>query len=180
MAPDYSQSKIYKLESLSTGLVYVGSTTQTLSQRLGGHKKSLNQYKKGNLKKYISSIDVLEHQDCKILLLEDYPCQRKEQLLAREAEWIKKMNCVNRQMPGATLAVGLKQYKIQYKIDNKAHLKVCTNLYNKKKYDCACGSSIRNDGRTYHNNSIKHQNYLKTLKKSANSENPHTTPCDKL
>ena len=42
--PDYQKAKIYKLWSPSQNLVYYGSTTQTLSQRLADHikKKRLN------------------------------------------------------------------------------------------------------------------------------------------
>lgn len=36
--PDYSKGKIYKIWSPSTGLTYIGSTIQTLSNRLSGHR----------------------------------------------------------------------------------------------------------------------------------------------
>lgn len=122
--PDYKLGKIYKLESLSTGLVYIGSTTQTLSQRLAGHKKDYICYKKGN-GDFTTSYKVLECEDYKILLVEDYPCDRKEQLHAREGEWIRKMDCVNKVIPGRT--------KKQYRQENSIKINELNRIYNKKK-----------------------------------------------
>ena len=40
--PDYSKSKIYKITGLIyIGLIYIGSTTQTLSERIRDHKKTI-------------------------------------------------------------------------------------------------------------------------------------------
>jgi predicted GIY-YIG superfamily endonuclease len=36
--PDYSNGKIYKLVSDKTAMIYIGSTTQDLNERLSGHK----------------------------------------------------------------------------------------------------------------------------------------------
>jgi len=43
--PDYQKGKIYKIVCNETGLVYIGSTTQALSQRLQGHKKNYKTFK---------------------------------------------------------------------------------------------------------------------------------------
>jgi predicted GIY-YIG superfamily endonuclease len=37
--PNYQNSKIYKIRCNTTGLVYIGSTTQSLKQRLDQHIK---------------------------------------------------------------------------------------------------------------------------------------------
>jgi hypothetical protein len=39
---------------------------------------------------------VLENGNFSIVLLEDYPCERKEQLLARERYFIETLDCVNK------------------------------------------------------------------------------------
>lgn len=42
---------------------------------------------------------VLEHPDARIVLLEDYSCDERYQLLAREAHYVRTMECVNKYVP---------------------------------------------------------------------------------
>ena len=114
--PDYQKAKIYKLWSPSKKLVYYGSTTQTLSQRLAEHIS-----KKKNKTETCNSHLVLECDDYKIELLEEYPCNNKQQLCRKEGEYIKNNNCVNNRIAGRT--------NNEYQKDNK---KKCDEI--KKKY----------------------------------------------
>ena len=50
-------------------------------------------------------------ENCKIELLEDYPCENKEQLLKREGYYIQNNDCVNRCVAGRTIN--------EWKEDNK-------------------------------------------------------------
>ena len=63
--PDYQKGKIYKIVCNETGLVYIGSTTQALSQRLQGHKKNYKSYL-SDKNNYIHSFKVLENDDYNI------------------------------------------------------------------------------------------------------------------
>ena len=85
----YQKGKIYTLRSHQCDKYYIGSTCLPLSKRLYKHKMHYSQYLngKGN---YISSYDILKNDDCYVELLEDYPCERKEQLLKREGELQRK------------------------------------------------------------------------------------------
>lgn len=90
--PDYSQSKIYKIYSDDTDLIYYGSTVQPLSKRLYSHKT------KCNSKKYRScSCKVIFEQsdNVKIVLVESFPCKTKEELHQRELYYIQNNRCVN-------------------------------------------------------------------------------------
>jgi len=107
--PNYQKGKIYKIESAGTGLCYVGSTTQTLSRRLAGHVRDYNNYTKSLFEKrakgkmkYITSYQIIEKGDYKISLIEDFPCENKQQLCQREGENIKNINCVNKNIAGRT------------------------------------------------------------------------------
>lgn len=91
--PDYKNSKIYKITA--GNLTYYGSTTQSLSKRLAKHRDN-KKYKPND---NISSFPLLDMPDCKIILVEDYPCERREQLLAREAYYIENNECVNKCRP---------------------------------------------------------------------------------
>ena len=116
--PNYQNGKIYKITSLHTDKCYVGSTTlKYLSSRLGGHKQDL---KRG---KNVSSKYILEFGNCKIVLLELYPCNSKDELLARERYYIENFDCVNKKIPGRTMK--------EYVEDNKE----CIKEYKRKYYN---------------------------------------------
>lgn len=96
--PNYQNGKIYKIESLIGGLVYVGSTTRALSERLGDHVRKHKQFMAGKAVG-CTSFEVLNFPDYKILLVESCPCDTKEQLHTREAEHIRNIECVNKVVP---------------------------------------------------------------------------------
>jgi hypothetical protein len=104
----YSQGKIYKITG--GGLTYIGSTTQTLSQRLADHIIQKKMYAGGLKSKRMSSFQVLDSPDYAITLVEDVNCERKEQLLQRERHWIENTHCVNKVVP-------LRTEKERYQID---------------------------------------------------------------
>jgi hypothetical protein len=112
MPTDYKNSKIYKIYSLSNpDLVYVGSTTQPLSKRLAVHRRDYRAWKNGG-KKYLSSFDIIDVcDDYRIELLEECPCDNREQLHKTEGKYIKELTCVNKLVAGRT--------KKEWRQDNK-------------------------------------------------------------
>ena len=107
--PDYQQSKIYKLWSPSQNLVYYGSTTQPLSIRLGGH---IAHQKNIKYKHHTKAHLVLDCEDYKIELVEECPCNNKQQLVAKEKEYIINNECVNKALKGC--APRTKEYLKNY------------------------------------------------------------------
>lgn len=107
----YQNGKIYKLVSDNTDKIYIGSTCNPLYKRLGHHKND-NKRKE----KILTSKELTKFDDCKIILIEDFPCERKEQLTARERYHIEQNKdiCVNKQIPTRTS----KEYR-QQNIDKK-------------------------------------------------------------
>lgn len=101
--PNYSNGKIYRIVCNETGKQYIGSTTISLAARLSQHKKIFK------CQKNCTSRDVLEYNDFSIVLIEDYPCERKEQLLQRERFYIETMDCVNKKIPTRTAAEWYKE-----------------------------------------------------------------------
>jgi len=90
----YNNGKIYKIISYSNpDLVYYGSTIQPLSKRMDAHRNSKGRYK---------SEQIIELGDAKILLVENYSCNSKEELIRKESEYILNNNCVNKVVPGRT------------------------------------------------------------------------------
>ena len=119
--PDYSKGKIYTIRSLTDDNVYVGSTIQSLSVRMGGHRQA---YKKNKMlglhKDIVKNID-----DWYIELYELYPCNENSELHKREGEIIRLIGTLNIQIAGRTNkqwrndnVVIIKQNRKQYQNDN--------------------------------------------------------------
>ena len=97
--PNYQNGKNYKIICDENDLVYYGSTTVPLWQRIGKHRNDYKLYLQ-NKRKYISScIEILKYKTHKIVLVEDFSCERREQLVARERFWIENNICVNKYIP---------------------------------------------------------------------------------
>ncbi len=107
--PDYKKGKIYRIVSPSKNLVYYGSTTQTISQRLQDH---LKEYRLKT--KPCKSFIVLECEDYKIELIEEYSCNNRQQLEKKEGEYQKNNECVNEKIAGRT--------KTEWYYDNQERL----------------------------------------------------------
>ena len=144
----YANSKIYRIESDQTDLVYYGSTTQSLAQRMSNHRSNYKRYQAGKYN-YVKSFDILKFDDAKIVWVEDYPCDSKEKLEARERHYIKTMDCVNKCQPGRTdkeykqdNKVIIAQKNKAYKQANKATIKQKAHDYNVKRVTCGCGAEV--------------------------------------
>lgn len=86
---DYKNGKIYKIVNDIDDDVYVGSTCQPLSQRMATHRSHTKISKVNNkMCQYMRDVGV-EH--FRIVLVEDYPCENKEQLRAREEYYRKQL-----------------------------------------------------------------------------------------
>ncbi len=105
MKHDYSTGKIYLIKCNVTGIGYVGSTKVPLKDRLNRHKTDYRGFM-GFLNKprnYRASADILINENYDMYLLEDYPCECKEELEKRESMWqiflSKKIVLTNRNHP---------------------------------------------------------------------------------
>jgi hypothetical protein len=124
MSEAYKSGKIYKITSKRGNCTYYGSTIRTLSHRISRHKTDFN---RGI---YRNSGDVLKYPDYKIVLVEEYPCNNRQELCEREGWYISNNDCVNKQMAGRTMKeyyIDNKEYinqkNKQYYVDNKQYLK---------------------------------------------------------
>ena len=173
MKGDYANGRIYKIEPVcehDENEVYYGSTCQILCKRMDGHRSDYRLWTSGKHNK-TSSHELFEKygvENCKIYLVELYPCETKEELFAREGYYIKNNKCVNKHVPGRTrkehyedtkeiLLEQRKPYQKEYYKDNKEILSVkvkkyrdankdsaqaYSKEYRKIRYTCSCGSEI--------------------------------------
>jgi hypothetical protein len=125
---DYSKGKIYRLVCNTTGNQYIGSTTQSLSQRLGGHKGAYKWFLTGKTTKQTSSFSILSNNNFEMILIEEYCCENKNQLERRERYYIEITKCVNKQKP-AQMTEEIKKYHKQYRQDNLEEIKEKSKIY---------------------------------------------------
>jgi len=152
--PDYQKSKIYKLVSDHTDEIYIGSTIQSLSQRLSGHARDVKVKKTP-----CNSKKLFELGKVKIILIENYSCNSKEELLKHERHYIETMVCVNKNIPGRTDAEyrhnnkdKIKERNKEYRLKNKDKMKE----RRKVKITCDCGADINKDSIYRHKRTKKH------------------------
>lgn len=85
---DYSKGKIYMIRNTENDKLYIGSTCQTLSQRMAKHRNSAKDDRSTHYPLYVA-FNEIGVSKFYIELLEDFPCERQEQLLKREGELIR-------------------------------------------------------------------------------------------
>ena len=133
---DYKNAKIYKITDIGYNKMYIGSTCQPLYKRLSKHKCDYKLWKNGKGTK-TTSYDLFDEfgvDNCKIELIEECPCDNREQLHGKEGIHIKNNVCVNKYIAGRTQKESKKIYdevnrdKIrerykQYCEENEEHIK---------------------------------------------------------
>jgi hypothetical protein len=88
----YQRGKIYKITSDQTDEIYIGSTCEKyLSNRIAKHRTNYRAYLQGK-HNYVSSYEIVKHDDAQIELIECFPCNSKEELFARERELQREHN----------------------------------------------------------------------------------------
>ena len=163
---NYQKGQIYIIRSHQTENIYIGSTCSPLHKRIYDHKKHYRYWKLGKRKSYTSSYEILKYDDAYIELLEDYPCEKKKHLTKKEGEYIRSMECVNKNIPGRT-DEEKKEYKKEYQEMNKEKNKKYYQEYREKnkveiyrkqliKVNCGCGGKYSMSHKAEHMRSNKH------------------------
>ena len=170
---DYSKGKIYKIEPIcdfNEGEIYIGSTTKSnLSQRMENHRKNYMYHKN----KYLSSFILFDKygiDNCEIILLENVNANDYNELVTREAYYIKTLKCINKVIPLRTRKEYYEDHREtfimkekEYREANKEKITARRKEYCKRKYNCECGTVCNLNTRSSHFKTLKHQNYLKQL-----------------
>jgi hypothetical protein len=109
----YDNGKIYKIvDNTNEYPPYFGSTIQPLYKRKSQHKELRN--------KCMSKL-IIASGDYDIILVENYPCKSKEELLMRERHYIDNYDCINKTTPGKTSAEWYQDNKEQCKARNREY-----------------------------------------------------------
>ena len=166
---DYSKGKIYKIVCNTTGLIYVGSTIQKLCERLRGHRTDYKSYLKGK-QHYTTSFDIIKNNNYEIILIENCPCNSKEELLREERKYIESIGCVNKVIPTRT--------KKEHYQDNKEQI-----LDRNKEYHENNKEKIKDKFKEYYKNNKeqlldKRKKYYQDNKEKIREQEKKTIQCE--
>jgi hypothetical protein len=157
----YSRGKIYKIVSPSNpDLVYYGATVNDLHKRFAVHRSAHNN---------TNSKLIMCYDDACIVLVENFSCKDKNELRAKEVEYILGNNCVNKTGKGAPSRNKeyVKDYNKEYKLNHLERSKEYNKTYyetNKErlkekareKQTCVCGGKYTMSHKAEHEKTYKH------------------------
>ena len=109
----YKNGKIYCIRNTVDDDIYVGSTAQPLCKRMAMHRNRMNiDVSRSNLHQKMYDVGV---NNFYIELIENCPCENKEELTKREGFFIRDMGTLNSYIAGRS--------RKEYSIDNRISLK---------------------------------------------------------
>jgi len=181
---DYSKSVIYKIEHIDKPeLVYVGSTTDFIKRKYN-HKSTCNNEneRQHNLKLYQMIRDNGNWDSFKIMIIKEFPCNSKTELLIEEEKYRKELQASLNDKKAYQTTNEYLEYYINYRIQNKEKIKIKKTNYNKKNkekikeqqkeyyknnidkinelFNCICGGKFSFGHKSRHEKSKKHINFI--------------------
>ena len=98
---NYKNGRIYKILNTIDDNVYVGSTTEALCKRMWKHKWDVKNNRFITRPLYVKAKEY-GFDNFYIELIENYPCECKEEMIAREGYWIRQIGTLNAIVAGRT------------------------------------------------------------------------------
>jgi len=114
--------RVYSIRSHQTDDIYIGSTIQTLSQRMTDHRADYKQYLNKN-PRYVTSYEILQYNDAYIELLFEGEFESRNALDRKEGEYQRSMDCVNKRIEGRTKQEHYEDNKEEILVKNKQYYK---------------------------------------------------------
>jgi group I intron endonuclease len=174
----YENGKIYKILNSVDGEVYVGSTIEPLCKRMYKHRHDSNKRTHYPLYQHMNK---LGRDNFYIELIEKCNCSSKEELLAKEGEWIRNIGTLNAKIAGRTRnqwqqdnherrMVKAKVYRDAHKEEGKAYHKQRyeqnkneINAKAREQMTCTCGAVLSTGNYQRHLKSLKHKQLMEQL-----------------
>jgi hypothetical protein len=129
---------------------------------MDGHRGCYKNWKKGGISNKTRSFEIFEEygvEKCEIILLELYPCQTKDELKSKEAEYIKTNPCVNKNIPNQTKKEWRELNK-DYLLENIKEYKIINADKLCESCICNCGGKYQFRFITVHKNTKRHLKYI--------------------
>ena len=125
---DYSEGKIYQIKNTIDDDIYVGSTCSSLEKRLVSHKYDAK--RQITLSPLYNKMNEMGSDKFYIELIQDYPCQSKAELHAKEGEYIRERGSINKRVAGRTPSLYKEEFKQKLRErDSELHLCECGMFY---------------------------------------------------
>ena len=186
----YKNGKIYKIWNSVNNDIYVGSTYSDLCKRMAKHRDALTVEKLQQRSLYKLMAE-LGKDKFHIELIEDYPCDNKEQLRKREGHFIRILGTLNMKIENRTRKERddtnkdkIKQYMETYREEKKEHILHTAKEYREnnkdkiKQYKIDNKDYILAQNKEYYERTKEHkQEYQKSEKVKAWKNAKIECPC---
>ena len=148
-AEDYSRGVIYKIVNSVDDREYFGSTAQKYrSKRWAKHKYEAKNGNPASVYQHMRKVGI---DNCRMVLLEKYPCNDQEELEIREEWWRQQSK---------QKALNERRCHLTNKQKREENIIKCKN-YRQHKFTCACGGTCTKQNKSRHIKSKKHQRWAK-------------------
>ncbi len=172
---DYSKGKIYRLVHGEI-TVYIGSSGTTLSKRMCKHRSSARKGKTYNIYKYMREVGL---ENIRIVLIELWPCQSKEELVQREQHWIEHCDFPNVDLKNTKRAYcTIENKRLDHNVRSQRYKKTVKGEATKMRYYksenglaaaqrkrepfvCTCGCTVVFTNRFRHRRTEKHNKLIR-------------------
>ena len=128
---NYQNGKIYKIINYVNENIYVGSTVKRLCNRMAHHRDLARNNNTTKLYQHMREIGI---ENFKIVLIENYSCNSKEELLSKEDEYIRtlkpELNMVNAVKNEEKFKETQKRLRKEYYENNKEKEKIAKKVWN--------------------------------------------------
>jgi hypothetical protein len=142
-----------------------------LAKHVGTYKSFL----KGKYN-YVTSFKIIELGNYLIVLIENCPCENKDELYKRERLYIETLECVNKYIPNRTQKEWnienrekIKDYQKEYRnanIETIKNYRIDNKEKNNEKFICSCcGGKYTCIGKSQHLKTEKHINSINNINK---------------
>jgi hypothetical protein len=158
----YHSGKIYKLVNDVDDKIYIGSPCLSLAKRLYSHKTSA--IRKPSQRVY-AHLNVIGFSHVRIILIENWPCNSKNLLEARERHWIEQLKSELNTLTTARTVHERRQYNnvqaSQYKARHCERVLEAQRIRKAARVTCAvCNTEMSYSSIIKHNSSKTHRKKL--------------------
>lgn len=165
---DYKNGRIYKVVNDVNNDIYIGSTTQLLCKRMATHRSYAKLKPNRKLYKCMNSVGI-EH--FKIILLENYACNNREELNSREEHYRNllkpSLNSNRCHITDDDIRQYQKDYDKNYRTEHYEDIKQYQKEYYEQHKDhliCdVCKGKYNHSNKSRHEKTLRHHKALEAI-----------------
>ena len=148
----YSKNK--KINKVMDNKNYNGGTSSPIRKRKAGHKRKAKLKINRTVYKHLNEIGRI---NVKIVLIESYPCNNKDELIKREQYWIDELKPILNFHPAYKSFDKLGEWYREHRQE--------VHIVRSSRIMCECGTDIRRGDKARHQRCKKHQELIIEIEK---------------